>query len=142
MTQDWKPGRGRWPAGYVKQWDELGGRTLSIEEFRAEVRTGPFWERLGIDGDLPTHLPISVTEDGQGPTDPDPAHHYECWCPDPQCPLTLAFQEAWQAGRRQGHDDAHRVIASMSNDSDWEGQAPSMGFAATLNQELTERPPQ
>ena len=64
-------------------------------------RASDFWYRLGHVGDgLPTHLPMGVTRHGQGPTEPDPAHHYECWCGDVDCPLTLALQHAWLAGRR------------------------------------------
>jgi hypothetical protein len=99
-----------------------------------------FWERLGDQGGLPTHLPIGVNEYGQGPTDPEPAHHYTCWCGDLECPLALALQHAWLAGRRKGHQDANAALVWLSNDPDWEGQAPSMGFMASVDQELTERP--
>jgi hypothetical protein len=37
MADAWRPGQGVYLTGYVKQWDETGGRTLSIEEFRMEV---------------------------------------------------------------------------------------------------------
>lgn len=102
----------------------------------------PFvWDRLGVDdGGLPTHLPMGVNKDGQGPEDDAEAHHYECWCIDPDCPLTAALRQAWEAGRRVGHDDAETVLTMLNNDSGWEGQGPSMGFAATFSQELTERP--
>lgn len=61
----------------------------------------PFWDRLGRDeGGLPAHLPMGVTREGRGPTEPDPAHHYECWCGDVECPLAIALQHAWLAGRR------------------------------------------
>jgi len=63
------------------------------------------WEFFGLDesGTLPAHLPMGVTADGRGPTEPDPAHHYECWCSDVECPLTLALQHAWLAGRRSAN---------------------------------------
>ena len=35
--EDWKPGAGAWLCGYVKQWDEKGGRTISVDVYRAEV---------------------------------------------------------------------------------------------------------
>jgi len=51
-----------------------------------------FWDRLGIsEGGLPIHLPMGVTEAGQGPTDVEDAHHWICWCPDAQCPLTRSL---------------------------------------------------
>lgn len=60
-----------------------------------------FWDHLGQDeGMLPVHLPMGVTFDGQGPEDDSEAHHYECWCGDSECPLTLALGHAWRAGRR------------------------------------------
>ena len=65
-------------------------------------RDAPFWDRLGVYGDLAAHLPMGVDEQGRGPVEPDPAHHYECWCPDPECPLTMALQHAWSAGKRIG----------------------------------------
>lgn len=100
-----------------------------------------FWDGLGLDEALmPKHFPIGVTREGQGPTEPDPPHHYQCWCGDVECVLALALQHAWMAGRRIGHEDAEAAVTWMSNDPDWRGQAPSMGFAATLSQELTERP--
>jgi hypothetical protein len=64
------------------------------------TKDAPFWDRLGMHGDLAEHLPIGVNEQGQGPVEPEPAHHYECWCSDPECPLTMALQHAWFAGRR------------------------------------------
>lgn len=60
-----------------------------------------FWDRLGDDGGgLPAHLPMGVNERGQGPEDDSDAHHYQCWCGDVECPLTLALGHAWAAGRR------------------------------------------
>lgn len=59
------------------------------------------WGRLGVDeGGLPAHLPMAVDKDGNGPEDEDKAHHYECWCPDPACPLTRALLDARLAGLR------------------------------------------
>lgn len=37
------------------------------------------------DDDLPVHLPITVTEDGQGPADTSEAFMTVCWCADPVC---------------------------------------------------------
>lgn len=100
-----------------------------------------FWDRLGFDeGGLPAHLPMGVDEFGRGPVEPEPAHHYVCWCADVECALTIKLQHAWAAGRRQGHVDAEATMTVMSNDPDWRGQAPSMGFMATFDQELVERP--
>jgi hypothetical protein len=99
------------------------------------------WEQAGLGEDgMTKHLPISVDELGRGPTDPDPAHHYVCWCGDPECPLALALQHAWAAGRRKGHDDATTTLDWMTQEQDWRGQTPSLGFRATFDQELTERP--
>lgn len=60
-----------------------------------------FWDGLGIGADLmPAHLPMGVTEDGERrPEDEAETHHYICWCGDAQCPLTLALEHAWRAGR-------------------------------------------
>lgn len=59
------------------------------------------WDNLGLDeGGLPTHLPMGVTVNGEGPEDDDKAHHYECWCHDPRCPLAVALRRAHQAGLR------------------------------------------
>lgn len=37
--------------------------------------------------DLPEHLIMGLTEDGQGPMAPDEPgfHHWGCWCGDPDC---------------------------------------------------------
>jgi hypothetical protein len=60
------------------------------------------WDALGLDeGGLPEHLPLGVNELGQGPENDSVAHHYECWCGDPNCPLTAALQLAWRAGWRE-----------------------------------------
>lgn len=59
------------------------------------------WSALGVDdGGLPAHLPMGVTADGDGPENDSDAHHYKCWCIDPQCPLTVALLLAHQAGRK------------------------------------------
>jgi hypothetical protein len=59
------------------------------------------WGRMGLDdGGMPAHLPMGVTAFGEGPEDDSAAHHYRCWCPDPECPLTKALLNAWAAGRR------------------------------------------
>lgn len=59
-----------------------------------------FWEKLGTEETgLPTHLPMGVTQTGQGPEDDRRAHHYVCWCGDVECPLTIALVHAWSSGR-------------------------------------------
>lgn len=98
---------------------ERGVQRLRVEEMRALLQVfgpgaeaiwthvwkkgddEPFWFRLGHKGDgLPTHFPMSANRTGQGPTEPEPAHHYVCWCGSLECPLTVALQHAWLAGRR------------------------------------------
>jgi hypothetical protein len=65
------------------------------------------WSKLGTDeGGLPVHLPMGMTATGQGPENDDVAHHYECWCQDPDCPLTSALLLAWKAGIRAGRPPA------------------------------------
>lgn len=60
-----------------------------------------FWDLLGTAEDgMPRHLPMGVLETEQGPVGDDIAHHYVCWCGDTQCPLTLALDYAWKAGKR------------------------------------------
>jgi len=57
-----------------------------------------FWDQLGLDsGLMPEHLPMGVDEEGQGPVEPDPAHHYVCWCHQ-DCPLNQALRASWTAG--------------------------------------------
>lgn len=60
------------------------------------------WGQLGYDdGGLPVHLPMGVTESGQGPEDDDKAHHYVCWC-GTYCSLEHALNLATRAGDK--HD--------------------------------------
>lgn len=40
---------------------------------------------------LPVHLPMGVTTDGQGPTEPETPHHRACWCTNPSCVWTVAL---------------------------------------------------
>ncbi len=96
-------------SGKCPACDKIHEAQAEVREFqiwRRERETwypskdAPFWDRLGVHGDLAAHLPIGVNERGQGPTDPEPAHHYECWCGDVECSLTMALQHAWSAGRR------------------------------------------
>lgn len=90
----------------VRQWvDEFAVWMRARETWLPQEDDVPFWDRLGIHGDLPAHLPIGVNELGQGPVEPDPAHHYECWCGNVDCPLTIALQRAWLAGRRSAGSD-------------------------------------
>lgn len=57
------------------------------------------WLDLGVDdGGLPIHLPMGVTAEGRGPTSDADAHHYVCWCANPDCPLTVALRQAWKIG--------------------------------------------
>jgi hypothetical protein len=48
--------------------------------------------------DVPEHFPMGVTADGRGPTDPDPPHHYACWCGQ-QCVWMRAFADVWRITR-------------------------------------------
>lgn len=74
----------------------------------------PFWFRLGHKGDgLPTHFPMSLNREGRGPTEPEPAHHYACWCGDDKCPFTTALRYAWLAGRRSTSDLEPRLEAVL-----------------------------
>lgn len=59
-----------------------------------------FWERLGMVGDLPAHLPMGVDSQGRGPADQRDIHHYVCWCADPACSLTLALAQARRSAVR------------------------------------------
>ena len=61
--------------------------------------TKGFWDFEMDEGGLPVHLPMGVDSEGRGPMEPEQPHHYECWCIDRKCPLTLALQKAWDAGR-------------------------------------------
>lgn len=77
----------------------------------------PFWFRLGHTEDgLPTHFPIGVDRYGRGPTDPDPAHHYTCWCGDMECPLAIALHYGWLSGRRSlaGPDESVRSVTNQA----------------------------
>lgn len=84
----------------VRKWVDEFSIWMRERETWFPQKDAPFWDRLGIHGDLPAHLPIDVNEHGEGPCSPEPAHHYQCWCGDIDCPLTLALQHAWLAGRR------------------------------------------
>lgn len=48
---------------------------------------------------MPKHLPMPVTEDGEGPASPDETHHYVCWCGDAKCWWTEAFHHNFELGR-------------------------------------------
>lgn len=62
-----------------------------------------FFDLLGIDeSGLPTHLPMGVNAEGQGPTDDADAHHLECWCGQPDCLLTRNLMWAYRLGRKEG----------------------------------------
>jgi hypothetical protein len=65
------------------------------------------WYSLGVDdGGLPVHLPISHTSQCDGPTEPDPAHHYACWCKaGHSCPLSEALRLSHEAGARSIRND-------------------------------------
>lgn len=74
------------------------------------------WEKMGVDdGGLPTHLPMGVTREGQGPTDDSEADHYICWCGEP-CVLAEALRKAWDAGRRSLTPEEH--FDMMAEDSE------------------------
>lgn len=53
--------------------------------------------------------------------------------------LITEYERGHMAGLREGYDVADGVISAMWSTQDWEGQKPSMGYAATLDQELMER---
>jgi hypothetical protein len=54
------------------------------------------WARLGLDeGGLPAHVPMGVTEGGDGQQDDATARRYVCWRPYPNSPLTRASRLAW-----------------------------------------------
>lgn len=79
--------------------------TLSNQVASRQAATPWFWEQLGTDeAGMATHLPMGVNADGQGPENDSDAHHYECWCADPNCQLTKALRQAWVAGARGFHD--------------------------------------
>jgi hypothetical protein len=80
-----------------------------VREFRVFMRQretwypeddAGFWNRLGIYGDMTAHYPFSVDSDGNGPASGTDTHHYRCACGDVDCPLTVALQHAWLAGKR------------------------------------------
>lgn len=50
---------------------------------------------------MPTHLPMAVDEDGNGPIPPWQAHHYRCWCMGDDCEWMQALQAADDHGRAQ-----------------------------------------
>lgn len=80
--------------------------------------TDGFWDQLGVDeGGLPTHLPMGVTKDGEGPEDDALAHHYVCWCGDTQCPLTVAFTLAGRASWEQGRKHYEQNFISCPDDN-------------------------
>lgn len=69
-----------------------------------------FWDQLGLDDTgMPVHLPISHKENCEGPT--KDAHHWECWCSDPDCLLAEALGYAWMAGRRSAQIVPERLRA-------------------------------
>lgn len=76
---------------------------------------GGFWERLGHHPETfeSAHLPMGVNEHGQGPENDSEAHHYECWCIDPYCPLNQALKLAGAVGARA----ALREVAAWVVDS-------------------------
>lgn len=74
---------------------EQEAERLSDEWFVEEPATASFWDRLGMRGDLPMHLPMGVNQQGHGPA--MHPHHFVCWCPDESCPLTLALREQRRA---------------------------------------------
>lgn len=52
---------------------------------------------------LPTHVPIGVTVDGEGPADgTDELHRFMCWCDVPDCAWQRALDEQWRLALRSG----------------------------------------
>lgn len=48
------------------------------------------WDFFGAsEAGMPEHLPMGVTEAGQGPTDDEDAHHYVCWVRGCRVPADL-----------------------------------------------------
>lgn len=39
--------------------------------------------------DVPEHMMIPVTVNGEGPAEGDDFHHLECWCGNPKCEIEL-----------------------------------------------------
>lgn len=73
-------------APLVATLDKIIGRHVTAAVQRA-------LEPYVDEGGLPRHLPMGLTADGQGPTEPDPPHHRGCWCNDPLCIWTVALAD-------------------------------------------------
>lgn len=69
-----------------------------------------FWGRIeGHRGGLPAHLPVGLTKDGHVGQRTRTPEYYRCWCGNLDCPLTVALERAWQAGRKaEARDAAYR----------------------------------
>lgn len=100
-----------------------------------------FWDRLGQHPETfePTHLPMGVNEHGQGPENDSEAHHYECWCIDPYCPLNQALKLAGDVGARtalreakQSEEDDELVIPPTPTDDDTVQLVAKMGIIKNL----------
>lgn len=59
---------------------------------------------------MPIHLPMGVTADGSGPTEPHAPHHRVCWCMDDNCCWTQALTRE----RAEGAARAYRFIVDVS----------------------------
>lgn len=83
----------------------------AVAEALAAQGQGGFWDSLGVDdGGMPVHLPMGVNDAGEGPENDSNAHHYVCWCPDVNCPLTNALILAARLAPREADDGlAERV---------------------------------
>lgn len=84
-----------------------------FRQFSRERQGYGFWDRLGLDeGGMPMHLPMPLTASGDGPADEEDATHLGCWCPDPECRLRKAFDEAHKIAQR-GMVDVEQVRAAL-----------------------------
>lgn len=41
--------------------------------------------------DVPEHMMIPVTVNGEGPAEGDDFHHLECWCGNPKCEIDANY---------------------------------------------------
>lgn len=58
---------------------------------------------------MPVHLPMGVTADGRGPTEPRTPHHRICWCGHERCMWTVALAAERAEGRAAGRAGVERL---------------------------------
>lgn len=91
------------------------------------VYNGQSWVRstpgdLYDESRLPTHLPMGLTSDGQGPADEPDIAFYACWCSNPDCAWSKAFEEARRLGANEGRKqvkDAVELYADQCRKTAW-----------------------